>query len=344
MMEAKFGGLSPALASRIRTHEPMAEHTSFQVGGPADYFFSPSSVEEVKEILRWAREQQLPLTFVGNGSNLVVADQGIRGLVICLEEAFSEMTFVEAGQVDACLEPADHSLWRRFCEGLPHSPNYTDFGVPPVLLRAQAGALIKAVSATARLAGMTGLEFACGIPGSVGGVVNMNAGAYGNSIEDSVFLTRSLSLDGLEHWTLGEGHQFDYRSSYFSRAGHVVLESYFCLRPGDAREVENLCADYSQRRQTTQPLDLPSAGSMFKRPRGYFAGKLISDAGLKGFQVGGAAVSEKHAGFIVNLGGAKAEDIRNLVRQIQQRVFDMEGVRLETEVKFIGDWDEVGFP
>lgn len=330
--------LPQELRERLKIDIPLAELTTFKVGGPADFYFEPESVDEIAMLYRFAYENSIDVTVLGNGSNVVVADAGIRGLVIGLRHNFSELEFLGLKEL-----PINHAQCRslkRFAENFPNTPLYCDFGADPVFLRAQAGAKLADTSRAACASGLTGLEFACGIPGSVGGAVYMNAGAYGNSIEDVVVLTKSMDIAGNIYWKIGSEHDFAYRHSCFSAAGQIVLETFFALRSGIPGDIDERCADYTSRRQSSQPLELPSAGSMFKRPRGYFAGKLISDAGLKGHQVGGAAVSEKHAGFVVNLGMAKATDIKILVKEIQMTVFRQFGVQLEPEVRFIGDWDK----
>lgn len=337
MSQAFLKALPESLRGRIRTEEPMAPHTSFRIGGPADYYFEPTHTPEMLEVIRIARQAQLPVTVIGNGSNLLVSDLGIRGLVIALGRAYAGIEPLV--QTDEAILDTYAPEWRSVCETYPHTPLYAEFGAPPQLFRVRSGTSLISLAAYARSRALAGLAFACGIPGSVGGAVYMNAGAYGNSIQDVVVVTQSMSWDGKLFWVCGPAHDFDYRSSYFSKAGQIILESYFCLRPGREAEVKAQYEDYKARRLSTQPLEWPSAGSMFKRPRGYFAGKLISDAGLKGFRVGDAAVSEKHAGFVVNLGHARAEEVRTLVETIQRRVFEMFAVELEPEVRFIGDWD-----
>lgn len=331
--------LSPSIRERVRLNEPMQRHTSFRIGGPADCLIEPQSPEELMQLIQAAKVDDIPVTIMGNGSNLLVADQGIRGLVLTISKSYSGMERLSEEQTQELF--LAHPDLESACESCPNTPVYTDFGSPPCLVRVQAGTGVTALASWAREQGLAGMEFACGIPGSIGGGVFMNAGAYGNSMQDVVVLTRSMSWEGELQWSCGAEHDFSYRRSYFSRAGQIILESYFCLRPGNAEEVSALQEEYRCRRRTTQPLDLPSAGSMFKRPQGYFAGKLISDAGLKGYRIGDAAVSEKHAGFVVNLGAARAEDVRALVRFIQNRIFACFGVELEMEVRMIGDWDEV---
>lgn len=329
--------LSESLRAKVKTGEPMSQHTSFKIGGPADFFLEPESIEDIREALLACRKVHLRHLVIGNGSNLVVADQGVRGLVLCLGPKFAKMQCLSYRDMLNLSEIENE--WLLDSSVYPHTPVYADFGTQPVFLRTQAGAEFRDVSALAKSHGLAGLEFACGIPGSVGGAIYMNAGAYGNSVEDSALITLSMTSDGQLAWTAGQEHQFGYRTSYFSKSSRIVLETFFCLRPGHEYEINACVADYTNRRNTTQPLEMPSAGSMFKRPHGYFAGKLIADAGLKGFRVGEAAVSEKHAGFVVNHGGATASDVRRLVREIQRVVFEQAGVILETEVRFVGDWE-----
>lgn len=287
---------------RLRFDEPMSRHTSFRIGGSADAFFEPAESGEIEQAIFFCRVHELPCTIIGNGSNLLVADQGIRGLVLVIGDHFSG------------IEPADGS-----------------FDV-------KAGTRLSALAARAAQLHYTGLEFASGIPGTLGGAVQMNAGAYDACMSDVVVQTDYID-EQLEHRTVtGADHRFDYRRSVFSDRPVIILRSRLKLKQGDYAGIVARMADLSDRRRRSQPLDLPSAGSIFKRPPGFFAGKLISDCGLKGFRIGDAQVSEKHAGFIVNLGQATAGDVRNLMEHIQETVLHKTGVRLEPEIKFIGDW------
>jgi UDP-N-acetylmuramate dehydrogenase len=303
---AAFEALLPQAKQRILTDEPMARHTTFQVGGPADVFFEPASVEEIRLAKAYAMKNDVPLTVLGNGSNVVVADRGIRGLVISLGNHFAASS-VRGNRIEA-----------------------------------QAGLQLARLSAIALQNGLGGLEFASGIPGTVGGAVMMNAGAYDHCMADVLVevtcLTKSLDLLTLPAADL----QLDYRSSIFSDghdlAGSIILSMAVELPARPVEEIRREIIELGRRRSTSQPLEWPSAGSAFKRPPGHYAGRLIADCGLKGCRIGGAEVSEKHAGFVINAAEATASDVRRLFRRIQREVLARTGVCLCPEVRFIGDW------
>ena len=289
-----------AESRQILENEPMSRHTTFRVGGPADVMFLPESEEQVVQALSLAREAQVPVIIIGNGSNLVVRDGGIRGLVIALGEGMAAIVRVE------------HTV------------------------SALAGASLARVSAFAQASGLSGLEFASGIPGTLGGGCAMNAGAYGGQLSDVLIDARVL-LNGELRTLTAEAMQMGYRTSLPLREGGIVLSARFALTPDDPEAIAARMRDLNARRRDKQPLDRPSAGSTFKRPEGHFAGALIEQAGLKGRRVGGAQVSEKHAGFIVNVGDATAADILALIGVVQDEVEARFGVRLETEVRILGE-------
>lgn len=286
---------------QIQLQEPMSRHTTFRVGGPADIYVLPQ-INQVKEVLQLCSTFDIPICIKGNGSNLLVGDKGIRGVVL------------ELGK------------------------NAADISVAGTHIIAEAGAILGAVAKKTLEQSLTGLESAAGIPGTVGGAVVMNAGAYGWEMKDSLVkatvLTRELEVKELTSEELA----LSYRHSNVLDNGYVVLKAEFALTPGNQEEIQAAMEDYRQRRQDKQPLNYPSAGSTFKRPEGNFAGKLIQDAGLRGFQVGGAQVSEKHCGFVVNKGNATAADIMSLISQVQEKVRDQFGVTLEPEVKRMGEF------
>lgn len=284
----------------VLEREPMSAHTSFRVGGPADYYVSPGSKEELIHAISCAKEEEVPFYVIGNGSNLLVSDQGIRGLVIQLGKAFSRIR-TEGNRITA-----------------------------------QAGALLSAVSKTALRQELKGLEFAAGIPGSLGGAVVMNAGAYGGEMKDVLVSADVLTKDGEIVTIPVRDLDLGYRHSCITEKEYLVLSALIELEKGDPEEIRAEMDRLAAARRQKQPLEYPSAGSTFKRPEGYFAGKLIQDAGLKGYTVGGAQVSTKHSGFVVNLGGATAEEIAFLIRQVQKKVYEDSGVNLETEVRFMG--------
>lgn len=286
---------------QIMLDAPMSEHTTFQIGGPADCLLKPASLEETQKILKLVKEYDLPLTFVGNGSNMLVRDKGIRGVVVNFADTINKI------QVDG------------------------------TKMTVGAGALLADVAEAAASHGLAGMEFACGIPGSMGGAVFMNAGAYGGETKSVVKAVRAVTREGeIKTYTLAE-MQLGYRHSVFQSNGEAIVEVELELTPGDEKEIRAGIADYTQRRESKQPLEMPSAGSTFKRPEGYFAGTLIDQTGLKGLSVGGAQVSTKHAGFVVNKGGATAADVVNLIHEVQKRVKDAHGVELQPEVRMIGE-------
>lgn len=288
--------------AQVLEHEPMARHTTMRVGGPAEILFSPAGEGELLFAVREAKRAGAPFRIIGNGSNLLVLDGGLPGLTIRLGEAFSKIS-VDGNQI-----------------------------------RAQAGALLCRVAAAARDASLTGLEFASGIPGSAGGGMAMNAGAYGGQLSDVFEGCRALDPETGIISALGPAEMaLGYRESAALSRGLIVTEAAFRLTAGDRTAIQAKMDDLSARRREKQPLNLPSAGSTFKRPEGYFAGALIEQAGLKGLRVGGACVSEKHAGFVVNDRGATAKDVLDLIRLVQARVLEHSGVRLETEVRILGE-------
>ena len=291
-------------SDNVYRNEPMKKHTTFRIGGPADYYLCPHSAKEIQKVVEICKEEKLPYFILGNGSNLLVSDKGYRGAVI--------------------------QLWK----------NVSDIQVEGCLIQAKAGASLAKIAAQALEAGLTGMEFAAGIPGTLGGAVVMNAGAYGGEMKD--ILQEALVMDEQgEIFTLKkEELHLGYRTSIIKEKGYIVLAAALELKPGDRKEIKEKMDELKQRRVEKQPLDMPSAGSTFKRPEGYFAGKLIMDAGLRGFSVGGAQVSEKHCGFVVNTGGASASDVLALIREVQKRVREKFGVELETEVKFLGEFEE----
>ncbi len=284
----------------VQQNVPLDKYTTLRVGGPADYFAEPASEAELTRLLDAAREAGMPVLLIGNGSNLLIRDGGFRGLAIRLGKAFSR------------IEPWDGGL------------------------EAQAGALLSALACAAAEASLTGLEFAQGIPGSVGGGVYMNAGAYGGELGNRVESVAVLDRGAVVRIP-GEEMGFAYRHSRAMEEGWIVLSARFRLEKGERALIDAAMRDFSARRKEKQPLNFPSAGSFFKRPTGHYAGALIEGAGLKGLSCGGAQVSEKHAGFLVNTGGASASDFLALMRIVQDTVRSTYGVELEPEVRIVGD-------
>jgi len=288
-------------ASRLLMDEPMAKHTTFQIGGPADYLVLPGSAEEVSAVQSAAREYSVPVIALGKGSNVLVLDGGIRGLVIKIGETMGSM----------------------------HNGGTTVVG--------GAGAALGDVSRFAASCGLTGMEFAVGIPGSVGGAIFMNAGAYDGEIGNIVSAVTAVCPGGsLKRFTHAE-IEFGYRHSVFQDNGCIICEVEIKLSPGEREPIEKRMVDYTSKRNAKQPIEMPSAGSTFKRPPGNFAGTLIEQTGLKGFKIGGAQVSEKHAGFVVNAGGATAKDVLMLITEVQHRVYEKFKIKLQPEIRVIGE-------
>ena len=288
----------------ILAAEPMKNHTTFRIGGPADALALPKTPEEVAEVVRFCHEHAQPYYVLGNGSNLLVSDEGYRGLVL--------------------------QLYR----------NFNDIQVNGETITVQAGAMLAAVARTAYQTGLTGLEFASGIPGTIGGAVVMNAGAYGGEMKNVLKEVTVLTKEGEVLVIPAKALELGYRTSVIPKNGWIVLGAVLQLKKGDPEQILARMEELKEQRITKQPLDLPSAGSTFKRPEGYFAGKLIMDAGLRGFTVGGAQVSEKHCGFVVNRGNATAADVWKLICEVKRRVKEMTGVELEPEVKLLGDFPQ----
>lgn len=290
-------------SENVLKDELMKKHTTFRVGGPADWLVTPTEEEQIREVVNLLRTENVPYYVMGNGSNLLVGDKGYRGVIIQLGKNLSQIRMTEEG-----------------------------------VLYAQAGALLSKIAAEALAQSLTGFEFASGIPGALGGAVMMNAGAYGGEmkhvLKDALALTANGELRVLpvEQMALG------YRTSIFAQNGDIVLSAQIRLQEGSPEEIRAYMDELKEKRITKQPLEYPSAGSTFKRPEGYFAGKLIEDTGLRGFQVGGAQVSEKHCGFVINKEQATAADILSLIEQVSDRVEAKFGVRLEPEVKRIGEF------
>ena len=284
------------------TDEPMSRHTTFRTGGPADIYIEPSGVEELKQVLDICREENVAYTIIGNGSNLLVGDGGYRGVLISFGKPFAQVT-IEGAQV-----------------------------------RTGAGALLSAVAKQVLNASLTGFEFAAGIPGTIGGAVVMNAGAYGGELCQVLREATVLTPEGEVKTLPAEELELGYRTSCVQKNGYIVLEAVLQLQPGNADDIRAVMDDLASKRREKQPLEYPSAGSTFKRPEGHFAGRLIQDAGLRGFRVGGAQVSEKHCGFVINRDHATSADILALCRQVQEKVKAQSGVELELEVKLLGEF------
>ncbi len=287
---------------RVRTDEPMKNHTTFRVGGPADFFVTPETSEEVRAVIDMCRSEEIDCHIIGNGSNLLVSDRGVRGVVVQIAKAMNK---IESNGEQ---------------------------------IRAQAGALLSEVAAHALKDGLAGFEFAAGIPGTLGGACVMNAGAYGGEMKDVLYEVTVLTPQGEFRILKEDELELGYRTSVVARKGYIVLEAVIRLKKGDEEEIRRQMEDLRDRRISKQPLEYPSAGSTFKRPEGYFAGKLIQDAGLRGYTFGGAQVSEKHCGFVINRGDATAAEVAELMRRVADKVEEQFKVRLEPEVKRLGDF------
>ncbi len=287
---------------QVWAQEPMKKHTTFRVGGCARYLVEPGDVQQLSAVVNACREQKVPYYVVGNGSNLLVSDAGYNGVIIHLFKNMSEIR-----------TEGNHMIL-------------------------QAGALLARAARTACREGLSGREFASGIPGTVGGALVMNAGAYGGEMKDVVSRVTVLTSEGEPREYTKEQMAFGYRRSRLTEEAGIVLETEFTLHPGRTEEIQARMEELKEKRVLKQPLEYASAGSTFKRPEGHFAGKLIEDAGLRGFRIGDAQVSEKHCGFVINRGNASASEIAEVIRQVQDRVYAHSGVRLQTEVKFLG-WE-----
>ena len=288
------------IVKSIKYNDPMARHTTFRVGGPADVFAEPEA-HELLDLVKYLKESGTKYTVIGNGSNLLVGDKGIRGVVVSLGDGIA------------------------------------DIDLDKGLILAGAGAMLSRVASFAAENSLAGMEFASGIPGSVGGAVAMNAGAYGGEMKDIVLYVNTIHDGEFVKYTCEE-MDFSYRHSKILGTEDIVTGVAIKLEPGTEEEIRAKMADFNGRRADKQPINLPSAGSTFKRPEGFFAGKLIEDAGLRGYRVGGACVSEKHCGFVVNDQNATAADIKQLIEDVQKKVFEDAGVHLETEVRMIGEF------
>lgn len=289
---------------QIKQEEPMANHTSLHIGGKADYFISPKTTEEVKSVLCLCRQENIPCFVCGNGSNLLVSDRGFRGLIIKLGDGFSKVSVKEEG-----------------------------------IINAQAGVLLSKLANVAADYSLTGFEFAAGIPGTLGGAVTMNAGAYDGDMKQCLIGARVIDDEGNILELSSDDLKLGYRSSILQTKPYIVLDADLQLKKGDQLQIRQKMADLNKQRRDKQPLDQYSAGSTFKRPQGYYTGKLINDAGLGGYQVGGAAVSEKHCGFIINKDHATAEEFLTVIEDVIRLVEEKFGVKLEPEVKFLGEFE-----
>ena len=288
----------------VLTNEPMKDHTTFRIGGLAEYFLQPCSAMQVQELLQICHEEGIAFSIIGNGSNLLVSDKGVSGAVIQIYKNMNEIIVTDK------------------------------------VIKAQAGALLNQLATVAANADLSGLEFAAGIPGTVGGAVVMNAGAYGGEMKDVVTKVLVISRQGELITLEQEDLEMGYRTSIIKQKQYIVLETTFLLCQSNKATIQARMNELKGQRISKQPLEYPSAGSTFKRPEGHFAGKLIMDAGLRGFRVGDAQVSEKHCGFVINQGEASAADVMQLMKAVKDKVKEQSGIELEPEVQFLGDFDD----
>lgn len=288
-------------SSKVRFNEPMKKYTTLKVGGEADVIVIPENVEDVITTLNFAKENNIKVTIIGNGSKLLVKDSGIRGIVIRFGSRFSKIDIEEE------------------------------------YITVEAGMTLPKLAIIAKDSSLSGLEFASGIPGNVGGAVYMNAGAYGsemsNIVQEVTYIDEDLNVKTISK----EKCEFGYRTSIFRKKNNIILSAKLKLNKADKQEIENQMKLNQESRKSKQPLEYPSAGSTFKRPEGYFVGKLIDDLGLKGYSIGGAQISTKHSGFIVNTGNATAKDVLDLIRYIKEKVLEANGVNLEEEIIVLGE-------
>lgn len=296
----------------VKINEPMKNHTTFRIGGNADCFVTPHNIEQIKSVVLLLKNNNINYYIVGNGSNLLVSDNGYRGVIIQLYNKFGGYEFLH----DNCMSAAD-------------KPGR-------VYVKVQSGIMLSRLGKILADNSLTGFEFATGIPGTIGGAVMMNAGAYGGEIKDIIISADVMDKDGNIFTLSCDELELGYRTSIIAKKNYIVLGAVLMLEAGNKDEVNAKIKELAQKRREKQPLEYPSAGSTFKRPQGYFAGKLISDAGLKGFSVGDAQVSEKHAGFVINKGNATAEEVIELTDEVSRKIYELNGVILELEVRKLG--------
>ena len=283
---------------KIFTNEPMSKHTSFKIGGPAEIFVKINNVEELKLIIKISKKAEVPITVVGNGSNLLVSDDGIRGIVLKIE--FDKIEIEESGK-----------------------------------LKIGSGVKLAFLAQKCLKEKLKGFEFASGIPGTIGGAIRMNAGAHGSEMKDIVKKITCMTRDGKIQVISNEEAKFEYRNSIFSQNDYIILEAEIQLRKGNPEEIRSKMDEYATYRKEKQPIEYPSAGSTFKRGNDFITAKLIDECGLKGYQIGGAQVSEKHAGFIINKGNATAEDVKQLMKYVEEQVYNKFGKKIEAEIEII---------
>ena len=304
----------------VKYNEPMSKHTSFRVGGNADIFAIVDSEENLTKVIKLAKKSSMPITVVGNGTNLLVKDGGIRGLVI--KYVANDYTIMDTEELKDKVDLDKDSENNNKSKIVTVSSGMTNARLAKILLDNS----------------LTGFEFLAGVPGTIGGALVMNAGAYGGEIKDIVLNTKYIDLDTVEIKTIeNKEHKFEYRKSIFQNLNCLILETTLKLQIGNKDQIEEKMQEYSKKRRESQPLDMPSAGSTFKRGEDFITAKLIDESGLKGYSIGGAEVSNKHAGFIVNKGNATAKDIIELINYVKEKVYEKFGKEVQEEVKIIGE-------
>ena len=291
------------IIQKIIYNEPMKKHTSFKIGGNADFFVSVKTIEELKQALFYAKQKHIPTTIIGNGTNILVSDSGIRGIVIKID-----------------IQKFD----------LKEENDYIEISVG-------SGNKMMALATQLKNQEISGFEQLSGIPGTIGGAIYMNAGAYGKEMKDIVISTKCMNTEGERIELSNKEQKFEYRSSIFNNKDYIILEAKLKLQKGKKEDIEKQMKEYLNQRKEKQPLEYPSAGSTFKRQEGIITAKLIDECGLKGYKIGGAMVSEKHAGFIVNTGDATAKDVLELIKYVKDEVYKKYGVKIEEEVKIVGE-------
>lgn len=317
--------------------EPICKHTTFRIGGEAEYFVAPESVEDLVELVKYLKEENVPYLLIGNGSNLLVDDKGYSGVMITTHMTgkvyAASQGKMALDQVSFASTTVEKERMLQACLGQDLS-EYSELG-EKTLVKAGAGIMLSSLASAIGKNGLDGFAFASGIPGTLGGAVTMNAGAYGGEIKDCILGAMLLMPDGREQFFCKEELELGYRTSIIQKNGYLALWAIFAFSQGDTREIMERMKELNSRRREKQPLEHGSAGSTFKRPEGYFAGKLIEDAGLKGYRIGDVMVSDKHCGFVVNVGNGTYEEAMKVITHVQETVRERFGVTLELEVKTI---------
>lgn len=291
------------IIQKIIYHEPMKNHTSFKIGGNADLFVSVKTEEELKQVLKYAKQKKIPITIIGNGTNILVSDNGIRGIVIKIDIQYFK---------------------------LKEKNDYVEISVG-------SGNKMMALATQLKNQEICGFEQLSGIPGTIGGAIYMNAGAYGKEMKDIVISTKCINMKGEIIELSNKEQKFEYRLSIFHNKEYIILETKLKLQKGKKEDIEKQMKEYLNQRKEKQPLEYPSAGSTFKRQEGVITAKLIDECGLKGYKIGGAMISEKHAGFIINTGDATAKDVIELIKYVKDKVYEKFNVKIEEEVKLVGE-------